>query len=47
MSNGANYVHNSLKKELKQYIETQYLAKLNFQTNLDTRPGYFDSKIDL
>ena len=27
MSNGANYVHNSLKKELKQYIETQYLAK--------------------
>ena len=23
------------------------LQKLNFQTNLDTRPGYFDSKIDL
>lgn len=27
MANGANSVHNELKKELKQYIEAQYLSK--------------------
>ena len=38
MSNGANFVHNSLKKELKKYIETQYLSKSPLLLNsLDDR----------
>lgn len=31
---------------LKEVIP-ETMGLLNFQTNLDTRPGYFDSKIDL
>ena len=45
----------ALKKAEELYAEIRkrttdvqrIYQKLNFQTNLDTRPGYFDSKIDL
>ena len=38
----------TLIKESCTFLNTDtYYLMLNFQTNLDTRPGYFDSKIDL